>query len=92
MLFFKDVDGDGKITGNDMKRVYKKSVPTLTGGLTLSANYKGFDVTILFQGQAGAVRYLQDLGGKNSQNYLKSFYDTAGPKIIQSQLSTNFQP
>jgi TonB-linked SusC/RagA family outer membrane protein len=74
-VIFKDVDGDGKITGNDMKRVYKNSVPTLTGGLTLSANYKGFDVTILFQGQAGAVRYLQDLGGKNSQNYLKSFYD-----------------
>lgn len=74
-IIFKDVNNDDKITGSDMKRVYKNAVPTFTAGLTFSANYKGFDLTILVQGQAGAVRYLQDLGGKNSQNYLKSFYD-----------------
>jgi TonB-dependent starch-binding outer membrane protein SusC len=74
-IIFNDVDGDGEITGNDMKRIYKNSIPTLTGSLSLYASYKGFDLTIMFQGQAGAVRYLQDLGGKNSQNYLKSFYD-----------------
>ncbi len=74
-IIFKDVDGDQKITGDDMKRIYKNVVPTLTGGLTLSCEYKGFDLSALFQGQAGAVRYVQDLGGKDSQNYFKSFYD-----------------
>jgi TonB-dependent starch-binding outer membrane protein SusC len=74
-VIFKDVDKDGTITGNDMKRIYKNNVPTLTGGLTLMCEYKGFDISALFQGQAGAVRYVQDLGGKGVQNYFKSFYD-----------------
>jgi hypothetical protein len=58
-----------------MARIYKNVVPTLTGGLTLSCDYKGFDLALFFQGQAGAVRYLQDSGGKGVSNYLKSFYD-----------------
>lgn len=74
-VIFKDVSGDQQITGDDMKRIYKNVVPTLTGGLTLSAGYRGFDLTALFQGQAGAVRYVQQLGGKDVQNYFKSFYD-----------------
>jgi len=74
-VIFKDVSGDGKITGDDMKRTYKNIVPKWTGGLTLSCEYNGFDLTALFQGQAGAVRYVQDLGGKDVQNYFKSFYD-----------------
>jgi len=74
-VIFKDVSGDEQITGDDMKRTYKNVVPTFTGGLTLSCEYKGFDLTALFQGQAGAVRYVQQLGGKDVQNYFKSFYD-----------------
>ncbi len=74
-VIFKDIDGDLEITGNDKTRIYKSSVPTLTGGLNFSSDYKGFDFTIMFQGQAGAVRYIQDLGGKGVQNWLKSFYD-----------------
>ncbi|MCK9205778.1 MAG: TonB-dependent receptor [Salinivirgaceae bacterium] len=74
-VIFKDVNGDGEITGDDIKRIDKSSVPTLTGGLSVSMEYRGFDVSLQIQGQAGAVRYLQNLGGKNVQNYLKSFYD-----------------
>jgi TonB-linked SusC/RagA family outer membrane protein len=74
-VIFKDISGDGLINGDDMARIYKNVVPTLTGGLTLSCDYKGFDLALFFQGQAGAVRYLQDSGGKGVSNYLKSFYD-----------------
>lgn len=74
-VIFKDVSNDGKITGDDMTRIYKNIVPTFTGGLNLSCSYSGLDFTVMFQGQAGAVRYLQDLGGKGVQNYLKSFYE-----------------
>ncbi len=74
-VIFKDVSGDGTINGDDMRRIYKNAVPTLTGGLTLTAGYKGFDLYVLFQGQAGAVRYIQFQGSRGGSNYMKIFYD-----------------
>jgi TonB-dependent starch-binding outer membrane protein SusC len=75
-IIFKDVNGDESITGEDKVRSYRSVVPRWTGGLTLSGKYKNFDITVLFQGQAGAVRYVQPYGSADSeQNYLKSFYD-----------------
>lgn len=74
-VIFKDVNGDQKITGEDKARIYKSNIPRWTGGLNLSATYKGFDASFLFQGQAGGVRYVQALGSKDGINYFKSFYD-----------------
>jgi TonB-linked SusC/RagA family outer membrane protein len=74
-VIFKDISGDSLINGDDMTRIYKNTVPTLTGGLTLALNYKGFDLSVLFQGQAGAVRYVQFMGSKSGANYMKTFYD-----------------
>jgi len=74
-VIFKDISGDGIINGDDMARVYKNAVPTLTGGLILTAAYKGFDIYTLVQGQAGAVRYIQYMGNKGGSNYMKNFYD-----------------
>lgn len=74
-VIFKDVSGDGIIDGDDMTRVYKNTVPTLTGGLTFTVAYKGFDFYTLFQGQSGAVRYLPFTGSKGGSNYLKTYYD-----------------
>ncbi len=74
-VVFEDVSGDGKIDGDDMKRIYKNVVPTWTGGLNLSAKYKGFDLSVMVQGQAGAVRYTQYTGSAGGQNYFKTFYD-----------------
>lgn len=74
-VIFKDVNEDGMISGDDMIRIFKNSVPTLTGGLTISLSYKNFDFTSLFQGQAGAVRYVQYRGAVGEQNYFKNFYD-----------------
>jgi len=73
-VIFKDVSGDGIINGDDMTRIHKNAVPTLTGGLTLAADYKGFDMSVLFQGQAGAIRYIQYMGSKGGSNYMKTFY------------------
>ena len=73
-VIFRDVSGDSIINGDDMTRIYKNWVPTLTGGLTFTLVYRGFDLSALFQGQAGAVRYIQYMGGTGS-NYMKSFYD-----------------
>jgi len=75
-VIFRDVNDDQVIDGLDKIRINKSAVPTWTGGLNLSAEYKGFDLSVLFQGQAGAVRYVQQTGSlSNNKNYLKSFYN-----------------
>ena len=75
-IIFEDVNGDEQINGEDMVRIHKSSVPTWTGGLNLYFKYKGFDLSALFQGQAGAVRYVKPLGSATAEiNYFKSFFD-----------------
>jgi hypothetical protein len=75
-IIFEDVDGDEEITGNDKVRIHKSSVPKWTGGLNLYFAYKGFDLSTLFNAQAGAVRYVQARGSASARfNYWKTFYD-----------------
>ncbi|UOR03652.1 TonB-dependent receptor [Hymenobacter aerilatus] len=51
-LKFRDVNGDGKIDDND--RVYKgNAMPKLTYGLTLGGQWKGFDLSMFWQGVSG---------------------------------------
>jgi TonB-linked SusC/RagA family outer membrane protein len=52
---YLDISGDGKITADDMKRYYKSTTPEIQFGLNGSLKYKGFDLFILFQGQARAT-------------------------------------
>lgn len=73
-LIFEDVNKDGVINDLDVVRSNKSGVPTLSGGINASFEYSNFDLSILFQGAFGAVRYLRptfSLGG----NYLQSFFD-----------------
>lgn len=51
-----DVNGDGKITPDD-RQVYSSDVPKLTYGVTINAEYKGFDISLLLQGTSGANRF-----------------------------------
>jgi TonB-linked SusC/RagA family outer membrane protein len=73
-IIFEDVDKSGQINGDDKSRIYKSVVPTWTGGLNVLLRYKGFDLSALFQAQAGAVRYYLP-SGSTSYNYTKDFYD-----------------
>ncbi len=73
-VIFKDVNEDGKITGDDRVRNYKNNIPTFTGGINLNLSYKGFDLAILVQGAAGAVNYISTESGEIG-NYLQSFAD-----------------
>ncbi|MEO8414721.1 MAG: TonB-dependent receptor [Ginsengibacter sp.] len=63
-IIFKDVNGDGKIDGLDQVRDNKTDIPTFTGGLTINVEYKGFDVSILFQGATGAERAYTEFSGE----------------------------
>ncbi|HLR24332.1 MAG TPA: TonB-dependent receptor [Fodinibius sp.] len=71
-LIFKDVNGDGEITADDRVRIDRNSIPEWTGGLTFSGNYKQFDMSVFFQGAAGASQYVRTSSGEFG-NYLAEF-------------------
>lgn len=50
---YEDVNGDGKITGEDANNYLGKTMPDWTFGFNLSFEYKGFDVSTFFQGVTG---------------------------------------
>lgn len=47
---YKDINGDGKIDGNDIVPIGSTTKPNLIYGFGVSANWKGFDFNVLFQG------------------------------------------
>lgn len=55
----KDLNGDGIIDGKDRKAYpnIQRDSPTTTFGLTLTAAWKGFDISILFNGAMGRKDY-----------------------------------
>lgn len=55
---YKDVNGDGKIGPDDRIRPDFNNTPLFQGGLVLGGQYKDFDLSILFQGAAGAKQYV----------------------------------
>ncbi|MEX6690598.1 TonB-dependent receptor [Danxiaibacter flavus] len=71
---FKDVNHDGKINGDDQVRLDKTQDPKFTGGLAINMQYKGFDLSILFQGATGGLLYFGTESG-DIGNYLKYSYD-----------------
>ena len=71
---FKDVNGDGKIDANDRVRSNKTNLPTFQGGLIIGAQYRNFDLSVLFQVATGAEIFLQTESGTIG-NYLQYTYD-----------------
>jgi TonB-dependent starch-binding outer membrane protein SusC len=72
---FKDITGDGKITADDQKRIDKNDFPTFQGGINANASYRGFDVSILFQGATGAVLRLDPAEWGSIGNFLEYTYN-----------------
>ncbi|WP_461134055.1 SusC/RagA family TonB-linked outer membrane protein [Spirosoma lituiforme] len=72
---YKDFDGDGKITPNDQVRNNRTNLPLFQGGMNISASYKNFDLTVLFQGSAGAQQYISLGESGNIGNYLQEVYN-----------------
>jgi TonB-dependent starch-binding outer membrane protein SusC len=72
---YKDHNGDGKITPDDQVRTDFTQLPMFQGGLNLGAQYKNFDLTILFQGAAGAKQYVSAGEMGNIGNYLLDIYE-----------------
>ncbi|MCD8192956.1 MAG: TonB-dependent receptor [Tannerellaceae bacterium] len=73
-VIFEDVNGDGEINADDRIRSHKNNVPRFTGSFTVNLGYKDFDLTMMFQGAAGAVTYVKTFSGQIG-NYLKEQAD-----------------
>lgn len=71
-IIFEDLDGDGEITADDRIRIDKNDTPTFTGGITLGARIKQFDLNVFFQGATGAVQYIYTESG-DLGNYFADF-------------------
>ena len=51
---YTDLNGDGKIDSYDQKQIGQGDVPAFTYGFGLTGEYKGFDLSLFFQGQSEA--------------------------------------
>ncbi len=68
---YEDLNGDGVIDTYDRGAIGRSKVPEYSYGLTLGGNYKGFDLTLLFQGAGGANMPLKEFA-------VWEFYTTTG--------------
>lgn len=59
---YKDVNGDGKINGDDKVPLGYKTYPGIQYGAGISANWKNFDISILFQGSGKSDFYMTGNG------------------------------
>ncbi|MGD9556165.1 MAG: TonB-dependent receptor [Mangrovibacterium sp.] len=73
-MIFEDYNHDGAIDANDRVRHSNSRTPKFTGGLNFLMNYKGFDLSMLFQGALGGVFYEGTESG-DIGNFLNSFYE-----------------
>lgn len=81
---YKDINGDGLISDKD-KKILGSSFPTFTYGFNASLDFKGFDLSLFFQGVSGNMIYncnrvlLEGVVAKAtnlSTNMLNSWSDT----------------
>lgn len=80
-LRFVDVNGDGQITSDDRTNI-GNGTPDWTFGLNLDAEWKGFDLSVFFQGVSGAdvfdATYRQDIASGNYPTWVLSRWTGEG--------------
>ena len=59
-ISYQDINGDGKIDGEDQVRIGKPTFPSMNYGIDFSMDYKGFFVNGLFQGTGERYRALDE--------------------------------
>ncbi len=71
---YKDYNNDGKITPDDQVRNNFTQLPMFQGGVNMNLQFKNFDLTVLFQGAAGAKQYVSAGESGNIGNFLLDIY------------------
>jgi len=70
-LIYRDINGDGAITTADQFRTDETETPQILYGFTLGGEWKGFDLSVFFQGQAKAKYILKP----KKTNFAAEFYE-----------------
>lgn len=60
---YQDVNGDGKIDGNDQRYLGSQNTPHGQFGININLGYKGFYLTALFQGSTSFDMYIPGMMG-----------------------------
>ena len=84
-LKFADINGDGVIDQKDQIVEPLSSIPQIIYGTTIEASYKSFSVSMLFQGQAKAVRYFRAVSGRNQNFTLEDYTGRSTPGNITNK-------
>ncbi len=102
---FEDVDGDGEFSASVDRKIVGNANPDYYGGLTNTLNYKGFDLSFLFQfsygnEQLNLTRFFMEHGGSRSTNLLSTQLDrwqqsgdiTEVPQMSASNYASDLRP
>lgn len=73
-LIYEDYTKNGEITADDMVRSKFSNIPEITFGLNLSANWKNFDISMVFSGHARVAQYVLPESGTVG-NFYSSWAD-----------------
>lgn len=57
-LILQDYNNDGKITADDKVRSKYSNIPQITYGILLNADYKSFDISVVFAGQTRVSQFV----------------------------------
>lgn len=84
---YKDINGDGVINEFDREFMGYPTVPEITYGLGLNAQYKGFDVSLLFQGAdrvsffATPRTFIQENRGNIYDFFVDNYWSKENPDL-----------
>jgi TonB-linked SusC/RagA family outer membrane protein len=103
-VIFEDVNGDEKIDFLDMVRLDLNSTPEIVYGVNTGFEWKGFDLSVLFQGQARSMVYFYPQSssiinfyhflyeGRSTPNKVTDKPSTAGDFFNRPQFNSNTLP
>jgi TonB-linked SusC/RagA family outer membrane protein len=73
-LILQDYNNDGKITADDQVRSKYSNIPQITYGILLNADYRSFDISVVFAGQARVSQFVLPEAGTVG-NFYSSWAD-----------------
>jgi TonB-linked SusC/RagA family outer membrane protein len=94
-LIFRDVDKNSVLDGNDMVRQDRTETPEIIYGTTVGVTYKGFDLSMLWQGARNVASYVfYEGGGGGIGDFTQDYFDhrwtpenpnSQGPRIYDRE-------
>jgi TonB-linked SusC/RagA family outer membrane protein len=85
-LKYEDLDGDGAITNLDRKRRDLTNFPEIVFGLTASASWKNFDLSLLLQGQGRAEQAIHFRVDQTSNSFMERLEDRWSPTNLNGSM------